>query len=94
MVMGSILVSENLNKRWVLRSQVNGRRRDFGRGNLRKVSLTDAREQVNELRMQYVNGLDPAFERKKISQNWKLKPSIRRGGSCVPCGEQDHLTKR
>ena len=94
MVMDSILVGENLHKRWVLRIQVDGRRHDFGLGNLRKVSLTDAREQANELRTQYVNGLDPAVERKKIFQNWKLKPSIRRGGSCVPCGEQDHLTKR
>ena len=58
-----LIVGDNQNKRWVLRIQVNGRRCDFGLGSLRKVSLVIAREKANKLRTQYLNGLDPAFER-------------------------------
>ena len=39
-----LIVGENQRKRWVLRIQVDGRRRDFGLGSLGKVSLADARE--------------------------------------------------
>ena len=51
-----LIVGENQRKRWVLRIQVDGRRRDFGLGSLGKVSLADAREKATELRTQYVNG--------------------------------------
>ena len=71
-----LIVGENQRKRWVLRIQVDGRRRDFGLGSLGKVSLADAREKATELRTQYVNGLDPAIERKKSSQIRMSNPTF------------------
>ncbi|MEC9217124.1 MAG: Arm DNA-binding domain-containing protein [Pseudomonadota bacterium] len=63
-----LIVGENQRKRWVLRIQVDGRRRDFGLGSLGKVSLADAREKATKLRTQYVNGLDPAIERMLLDE--------------------------
>ena len=71
-----LIVGENQRKRWVLRIQVDGRRRDFGLGSLGKVSLAGAREKATELRSQYVNGLDPAIERKKSSQFRMSNPTF------------------
>jgi hypothetical protein len=50
-------------KRWVLRTNVNGRRRDFGLGSARDVSLRDAREQAAAWRRAARAGRDPALER-------------------------------
>ena len=47
---------------------MDGRRRDFDLGSLRKVSLAIAREKANELRTKYLSGLDPAIERRKLSR--------------------------
>jgi len=77
-----LIVGENQRKRWVLRIQVDGRRRDFGLGSLGKVSLADAREKATELRSQYVNGLDPAIERKKSSQIRMSNPTFEEA-ACV-----------
>ena len=71
-----LIVGDNQNKRWVLRIQVDGRRRDFGLGSLRKVSLAIAREKANELRTQCLNGLDPAIERKKLSRIKNSNPTF------------------
>ena len=71
-----LIFGENLRKRWVLRIQVDGRRRDFSLGSLGKVSLADAREKATELQTQYVNGLDPAIERKKSSQIRMSNPTF------------------
>ena len=55
---------------------MDGRRRDFGLGSLGNVSLADAREKATELRNQYLNGLDPAIERKKSSQIRMSNPTF------------------
>ena len=78
-----LIIGENQRKRWVLRLQVDGRRRDFGLGSLGKVSLADAREKVTELRTQYVNGLDPAIERKKPSQIRMSNPTFAEAARAV-----------
>ena len=39
-------------KRWLLRLQSNGRRRDFGLGGLAKVSLAEARDTADQYRRQ------------------------------------------
>lgn len=53
-------------KTWVLRTQVQGRRRDIGLGSLKSVSLADAREAASGMRRQIAQGLDPIAERKRV----------------------------
>jgi hypothetical protein len=50
---------------WVLRVQKDGKRRDIGLGSFKKVSLSLARERVDETRRQIEIGLDPVRERKR-----------------------------
>src|SRR5215207_6628777 len=52
-------------KRWVLRTVVQGRRRDLGLGSLRLVSLAEAREQATQYRKIARQGGDPLAERRK-----------------------------
>ena len=65
-----LLVSPNHAKSWVLRIQVDGRRRDYGLGSLNHVSLAEARELAQERRKQAKEGLNPSVEakRQKASQ--------------------------
>ena len=52
-------------KRWVLRTIVNGRRRDMGLGSVELVSLKNAREQAVKYRNIARNGGDPIAERRR-----------------------------
>lgn len=51
---------------WVLRVQVDGKRRDIGLGTLADVGLADARESAREIRKQMKAGIDVVAERKKV----------------------------
>lgn len=50
---------------WILRAQSGGKRRDFGLGSAKWVSLADAREAAGEIRRQLAKGIDPIAERKR-----------------------------
>lgn len=52
-------------KSWVLRYQMNGRRRDLGLGAYPALSLAEAREKVIEFKKQIKNGFDPLSKRQK-----------------------------
>jgi integrase len=52
-------------KRWLLRIQTNGRRRDFGLGSQRQVSLAEARIKADEFRRCIARGGDPALDRRQ-----------------------------
>lgn len=52
-------------KSWILRVQVDGRRRDIGLGNAGTVSLRDAREAAGELRKLARSGVDPLAAKQK-----------------------------
>jgi integrase len=52
-------------KSWVVRAQVDGRRRDIGLGSAKSVSLADARQAANEIRRKLALGIDPVAERKQ-----------------------------
>lgn len=54
-----LLVDQNGAKRWVLRTVVQGRRRDIGLGSARLVSLVEAREQAGLFRKTARSGRDP-----------------------------------
>lgn len=60
-----LLVKETGGKSWVLRYQINGRRRDLGLGAYPYVSLLEAREKVIALKKQIKEGFDPLSERQK-----------------------------
>ena len=53
-------------KRWLLRTVVQGRRRDIGLGGLRLVSLAEAREEATRLRRMARDGEDPLAERRAL----------------------------
>ena len=55
-------------KRWMLRTVVQGRRRDIGLGSLSLVSLADAREKAAAMRRAARDGSDPVAERRAASR--------------------------
>lgn len=54
-----LLVKPSGARSWVLRAQVDGKRRDFGLGSLSEVGLAAAREKAEDIRRQYRQGVDP-----------------------------------
>ena len=60
-----LLVEPTGAKRWVLRTIVQGRRRDIGLGSARLVSLVDAREMATKYRKTARAGGDPIVEHRK-----------------------------
>ena len=54
---------------WVLRVQIDGKRRDFGIGSERTTSLADARERAAELRKQCRSGVDPVAVKRQRKVN-------------------------
>ena len=60
-----LLVDPNGSKRWMLRTVVQGRRRDIGLGSARLVSLAEAREKAVAYRKVAREGGDPMADRKR-----------------------------
>src|SRR4051812_41441421 len=60
-----LIVDPSGAKRWVLRTIVQGRRRDIGLGGIRLVSLAEAREQAATYRKIARSGGDPLAERQR-----------------------------
>ena len=60
-----LIVGDNGARRWMLRLQANGKRRDFGLGSAKDVSLAEAREGAAALRKQVLAGIDPVAEKKR-----------------------------
>jgi integrase len=58
-------VSPSGTKRWLLRIQSQGRRRDIGLGALKSAGLGDAREAAAVIRKKVAQGIDPVAERKQ-----------------------------
>lgn len=54
-----LLVKPSGARSWVLRAQVDGKRRDFGLGSLTDVGLAAARDRADDIRRQYKSGVDP-----------------------------------
>ena len=64
-----LLVEPTGSKRWILRLTVGNRRRDMGLGNIKLVSLKNARELAIHYKSQSRSGLDPFIERKKKKEH-------------------------
>jgi integrase len=60
-----LVVASSGSASWIVRVQKAGRRRDFGLGSAKKVSLAAARQRAATLRVQVEAGLDPIIERRK-----------------------------
>jgi integrase len=84
-------VSHTGSKSWILRTTVQGRRRDIGLGGISWVSLAEAREKAREARKIAKDGRDPITERKAVKDAPSfeiaartayehLKPGWRKGG--------------
>jgi len=54
-------------KSWIVRLQSNGRRRDYGLGSLKDISLTEARDRARDYRKQLRAGTDP-LEAKRLAR--------------------------
>lgn len=63
-----LLVKPSGARSWVLRVQVNGRRRDFGLGAADVLSLEEAREKARQGRKMAKAGFDPSNEWKRAKQ--------------------------
>ncbi|QGZ93427.1 tyrosine-type recombinase/integrase [Terricaulis silvestris] len=63
-----LVVDSSGAKRWLLRTVVQGRRRDIGLGGLRLVTLAEAREAARTYRKIARDGGDPLAERRKARQ--------------------------
>lgn len=55
-------------KSWIARLQASGRRRDYGLGSLKDVSLTEARDKAREYRKQLRAGIDPLEAKRKARE--------------------------
>ena len=60
-----LVVSDTGSRKWVLRIQVNGKRRDIGLGSATKVGLSEAREAAEDMRRAIRRGDDPVAARRK-----------------------------
>jgi integrase len=60
-----LVVSNSGSRKWVLRIQMNGKRRDFGLGSASKVSLSGAREAAEDMRRAVNRGQDPVAEKRR-----------------------------
>ncbi len=62
-----LLVGPTGAKSWMVRVQKDGKRRDFGLGSAKKVTLALARERSAKARSQIEAGIDPVAERRKAA---------------------------
>jgi integrase len=60
-----LLISPTGGRSWVCRVQKHGKRRDFGLGSAKKVTLAQARDKSSKIRSQVEAGIDPLIERRK-----------------------------
>ncbi len=60
----ALVIGKRGGKSWVLRTMVQGKRRDIGLGGITWVSLAEAREKARELRKAAREGRDPIAERR------------------------------
>ena len=62
-----LVVADSGSRKWVLRIQMNGRRRDIGLGSANKVGLSEARETAEDMRRAIRRGDDPVAARRQAN---------------------------
>src|SRR5687767_3797511 len=68
-----LVVEDSGTKHWIVRTTVNGKRRDIGIGGLKYMSLADAREKAIEIRKVARAGGDPLAERRQKKEEEQQK---------------------
>jgi integrase len=63
-----LVIGKDGSRKWVVRMQLNGTRRDIGLGPLADYPLSEARSRASEMRKQILAGIDPVAERKRARQ--------------------------
>lgn len=61
-------ITKRGSKSWILRYQINGRRREMGLGSIRRVSLAEAREDASDFLKLKRKGIDPKTHRDNHKQ--------------------------
>ncbi len=72
----SLIVGENLAKRWELRFQMQGRRRVMGLGSFPEITLAAAKISAATARTQIANGIDPIDARQAAQKAAKRVPTF------------------
>lgn len=72
-----LYVKQSGARSWLLRLQVDGRRRDVGLGSGSKISLSEARERAVETRKQFRSGIDPVAAKKASRAAIAAVPTFR-----------------
>ncbi len=80
-----LVVSDTGSRKWVLRIQIDGKRRDIGLGSATKVGLTEAREAAEDLRRAIRRGEDPVAARRQAKD---VTPTFREAALMV---HKEHL---
>lgn len=78
-----LVVKPSGSQSWILRLQVDGRRRDFGLGPAKDVSLAEAREKASETRKLYRSGVDPVAARRAARLQASGIPSFAEAAATV-----------
>ena len=68
---------------WVVRLQVDGRRREFGLGSLDDVTLAEAREKAATIRKQYRDGIDPVAAKRAARLAKRTIPTFAEAAALV-----------
>ena len=80
-----LVVSDTGSRKWVLRIQMNGKRRDIGLGSATQVSLSEARDTAEDMRRAIRKGDDPVAARRQAKDEM---PTFREAAKLV---HKEHL---
>ncbi|MCB9947886.1 MAG: tyrosine-type recombinase/integrase [Rhodospirillaceae bacterium] len=78
-----LFIGTDGSRRWVLRVQSNGKRRDIGLGSVADVPLADARTEAAEMRSAIREGRDPVAERRAAKAEPEKVPTFREAARLV-----------
>ncbi len=79
-----LVIGKSGSRSWVLRTPINGKRRDIGLGSAHSVGLQEARQMADDMRAMIRAGLDPIAERKQAKAR-KTMPTFKEAA------EQAHI---
>ncbi|WP_448206467.1 tyrosine-type recombinase/integrase [Azospirillum sp. sgz302134] len=84
----ALVIAADGSRKWVLRLQHEGKRRDFGLGSAADVSLADARDAAEQMRRQVRKGVDPVAEKRKEREAPPKTPTFKEAAREV---HKEHL---
>jgi len=76
-----LVVKDSGTRSWLVRIQVDGKRRDFGLGSAKTVSLSEARDKAMELRKLYRSGIDPVAQKMAARLERQTIPTFRQAAT-------------